>query len=256
MIVEVAEHAQHEHVLALARVGDELAALALHRHLVQAVAVGQQPFTRLVVLQHDLRVGILGPDALQQDDAVGLQLARVDAAEQHLLVEGDRDVRLVAAVGDALRADADAVAARARHAARRRLDLGRDDLHRPHAVAHAGRDRAERLPAFLRAFARVAHDLDDVLVERHAALRRRLRARGFRGCGPRPRLHCSVHAVTSAGARARTRARRDRCRTAWPRRRPAAPGRWNPCRAGPERPSCRAPRAGLRPSPRSPWRRR
>jgi hypothetical protein len=45
-------------------------------------------------------------------------------------------------------ADADADAAGARARARRRLDLRRDDLHRPGAVAHLRADGAERLPHF------------------------------------------------------------------------------------------------------------
>jgi len=164
--VEIAEHPQHEHVLALARVGDELAALVLHRHLVHPVAVRQEPVARLLVLGGDLRVGACGPHALEQDDAAGLELARVDAAEQHLLVEGDRERGLVAAVRDALRADADAVAARAGDAAGGRLDFGRDDFDRPHAVAHARGDRAQRLAAPLGAFAGVADDFHHVLGER------------------------------------------------------------------------------------------
>ena len=54
---------------------------------------------------------MLAPHALQQDGAAGLEFAGAHAAEQHLLVEGDHQVGLVAAVGDAARADADAVAA-------------------------------------------------------------------------------------------------------------------------------------------------
>ena len=56
---------------------------------------------------------MLAPHALEQDGASGLELARAHAAEQHLLVERDHKVGAVAAVGDRLRADADAVAARA-----------------------------------------------------------------------------------------------------------------------------------------------
>ena len=248
--VEVAEHAEHEHVLALARVGHQRAALVLHRHLVHPVTLGDQAREGLGVLRGDLRVGTLGPDALEQDDAARPQFAGVDAPEQHLLVECDREIGLVAAVADGLRADADPVAAGARHAARGRLDLGRDDLDRPHAVAHPGRDRAERLAALLRALARVAHDLDDGLVERDDLLRRGRRAPGPGRHAPRPQFRCSIHRITSAGARARTRARRGRCRTACPRRRPAAPGRRNRCRAGRERPSFPVRRGARRPSPR------
>lgn len=47
------------------------------------------------------------------------------------------------------------------------------------AVAHAGGDRAERLAAALRAFAGIADDLDDVLLERDARLRTGLGAGAF-----------------------------------------------------------------------------
>ena len=113
---------------------------------------------------------MLAPHVLEQDRRAGLELAGAHAAEQHLLVEGDDEIGLVAAVGHALRADADADAGRAGDAARRRLDLGRDDLDGPDAVADARGDRAERLAAALRAFARVADDLDDVLGQGLGAL--------------------------------------------------------------------------------------
>jgi hypothetical protein len=106
---------------------------------------------------------VLAPDALQQDRGAGFQLAGAHAAEQHLLVEGHHEVGLVAAVGDAAGAHADADAAGAGHAARRRLDLGGDDLHRPDAVAAARGDGGQRLAAALRALAGIADHLDDVL---------------------------------------------------------------------------------------------
>ena len=101
--------------------------------------------------------------------APGFSSLRLHAAEEHLLVEGHDEVGLVAAVGHALRADADADAARAGDAARRGLDFRGDDLGGPDAVAHAGGDAAERLAAALRALAGVADDLDDVLGERGRA---------------------------------------------------------------------------------------
>ena len=128
-----------------------------------SIAGGDELSTRLDVGRDDRRIAVLAPHALEQDRRAGLQLAGAHAAEQHLLVERDHEIGLVAAVGDALRADADADAARAGDAARRRLDLGRDDLDRPDAVAHSRGDRAERLAAALRALAGVADDLDDVL---------------------------------------------------------------------------------------------
>ena len=98
--------------------------------------------------------------------AARLQFARPHPAEQDLLVEGDREVGLVAAIGDAARAEADAVAGGAGDAAGRRADFGGDDLHRPYAVARARGDRAQALAAALRAFAGIADHLDDVLRER------------------------------------------------------------------------------------------
>ena len=140
--VEVAEHAQHEHVLALARVCDERAALLLHRHFVDAgsprPAADRASATYCSTI---FASSCSRPDALEQDRAARLQFAGVDASQQHLLVERDREVGFVAAIGDLLRTDADAVAAGAGDAARRRLDLGRDDLDRPDAIAHARRDR-------------------------------------------------------------------------------------------------------------------
>ena len=113
----------------------------LQRDLDHAEAAPRASFDRLDVRRDDRRVAVLAPHALEQDRRAGLEFARVHAAEQHLLVERDDEVGLVAAVGDALGADADADAAGAGHAARRRLDLGRDDLDRPDAVAAARGDR-------------------------------------------------------------------------------------------------------------------
>ena len=123
----------------------------------------------LGVRRGDRRVAVLAPHALEQDRRAGLELVRSHATEQHLLVERDDEVGLVAAVGDAALPDPDADAARARDAARRRLDLGRDDLHGPDPVARLRRDGAERLAAALRALARVADHLDDVLAQRRLA---------------------------------------------------------------------------------------
>ena len=161
--VDAAQRAEHEHVLAAPRVGHQRAALAFQRHFDDAIAVGEQRLHRLEVRGDDLRVLVLAPDALEHDRRAGLQLAGAHASEQHLLVEGHHQVGLVAAVGDAAGADADADAAGPGHAARRRLDLGRDDLDRPDAVAAARGDGGEALAAALRAFAGIADDLDDVL---------------------------------------------------------------------------------------------
>ena len=183
--VQLAQHAQREHVLAAPRIGDQQPALLLHRDLAHPVARRHQPVMRLDVGGRDRRVRVGAPHAFQQDDAVGLELLGPHPPEQHLLVEGHHQIGLVAPVGDGARADADAVAAGAGHAARRRPDLGGDDLGGPDAVAHLRRDRAQRLAAFLRALARVADDLDDVLFQPGRRFRsRRQRWRSCRSCRP------------------------------------------------------------------------
>ncbi len=161
--VDAAQHPEHEHVLAVARIGDQRAALALERDLVDAEAACVQRCRPSRRRTRRSSGRVLAPHALEQDRGARLELAGAHAAEQHLLVERDDEVGLVAAVGHPLGADADADARGAGDAARRRLDLGRDDLDGPDAVAAARRDRAERLAAALRALARVADDLDDVL---------------------------------------------------------------------------------------------
>jgi hypothetical protein len=164
--VQVAEDAEHEHVLALARVADELLAALLERHLVHLEPVAAQGSDGRLVRRDDARVAVARPHALEQDRRARLELVRLHPTDEHLLVEGDDELGLVAAVAHGRRADADADAAGAGDAARRWLDLGRDDLGRPDAVAHPRGDRAERLAAALRALARVADDLDDRLGDR------------------------------------------------------------------------------------------
>jgi hypothetical protein len=128
------------------------------------------------------------PHAFQQDGGAGLQLAGLHAPDQHLFVEGHHQVGLVAAVGDTLAADADANAAGPGHAACRRLDLGRDDLGGPDAVAHARGNRGQALAAALRAFAGVADDFDDVLVQQGGLWRwQRRHVRGSGWCSWRCR---------------------------------------------------------------------
>jgi hypothetical protein len=170
--VDAAQHAQHEHVLALAGVGHELQALALQRDLDDAVPVLPQAAEGLGIHGADAGVAVLAPHALQQDDAAALQLTAADAPEQDLFVEGNHQVSLVAAVVDGFRSEPDAVAAGTGDAACRRLDLGRNDLDRPDAVAHPGGDRAQRLAAALCALAGVADDLHDVLADPDGLLRR------------------------------------------------------------------------------------
>jgi len=97
--VDVAQHAQREHVLAAPCVGHQLPALALHRHFVHLVALGHESVVGVGVGVGDLRVGVVAPHALQQDQTAGRELAGADAADEHLLVEGDDQVGLIAAVG-------------------------------------------------------------------------------------------------------------------------------------------------------------
>ena len=186
--------------------------------------------------------GVLAPHVLEQDGAAGLEFLRAHPAQQHLLVEGHHQVGLVAAVGDVAGADADAVAAGAGHAARRRTDLGRNDLGGPDAVAHLRGDRAQRLAALLRALARIADDLDDVLLQRDGF------DHGGAGCGHRGRL----------GSRARAR----NCVPALDPEERAGAGRVIArrsdarCRGCRDRPSCCARPCGPRPWLRSRWPRR
>ena len=91
--------------------------------------------------------------------------------EQHLLVEGHDELGLVSPIRDLIPPEADQIAARAGGCTRRGLDLGGDDLHRPDAIAHLRQYGGEDLAAFLRPFARVRHDLQNVLVRMDHVLR-------------------------------------------------------------------------------------
>ena len=151
---DIAEDAEREHVLAALGIGHDGLALALHRNFDDLVARLHELLVGLDVGRDDFRVPVLAPHAFQQNGAVGLEFAGANAAEQHLLVEGDHQVGFVAGIGDAAGADADAIAAAAGDAARRRTDFRRDDLLGPHAIAHLRGDRPEGLAAALRALAR------------------------------------------------------------------------------------------------------
>ena len=164
-IVDAADHAEYEHVLAAAGVADDLQALDLHRHLLDDQAMLGELLDRRGVLIADLLRRVGGPLVLQQHDGAALVSTVGDAGVQHLLVEGHHQLGLVAHVGDILGADPDAVAGAAGRRTRRGLDLGRDDLHGPDAVTHLAADLAEGLAALLRALAGVADDLDDTLVD-------------------------------------------------------------------------------------------
>src|SRR6185503_9416881 len=78
--VQVAQHPEHEHVLALARIGDERATLAFERNLVDPKARFLEHRHRLDIRFDDLRIAVLAPHALEQDLRSGLQLAGAYAA--------------------------------------------------------------------------------------------------------------------------------------------------------------------------------
>ena len=141
--VDVAQHAQSEHVLAALGVGHHGAADLFHRDLVDPVAGSHQFVMRLDVRRNDLRILVRAPHALEQDDAVRFEFLGTHAPEQHLLVEGHHQVGLIATVGDVLRADSNAVAAGAGHAACRWANFCRNDFGSPDAVAHLRCDRAQ-----------------------------------------------------------------------------------------------------------------
>ena len=142
--VDAAQHAEHEHVLAAARVGHQRAALALERDLDRRGSrLRCSDFTRLDVRRDDLS----DPCARATCSRAGSSRrasARRRARGPSSTCSLNATTRSVSSppLVTALRADADPDAARAGDAARRRLDLGRDDLDRPDAVAAARGDRA------------------------------------------------------------------------------------------------------------------
>ncbi len=162
-VVDPRQHAQHEHVLAPAGIVHDGEALLFHRDLDDPVVVLRKLVQTLPVLLSDIRVAVRGPHVLQQDDRILGQCPQLDPAQQHLLVEGHHQVRRVAPVGDGIGTEAHAVAAAARLDPRRRLDLCRDDLHRPDAVSHLRADGAENLSALLGTFPGVGDHLHRVL---------------------------------------------------------------------------------------------
>ena len=171
--VDAAQHAEDEHVLAPARVRHDLQAGLLDRQLVHDQAVLPELGNRLGILVTDLGHRVFAPFVLEQHRGPFLVGPVGDARIENLLVEGDDDVCLVTHVGDIARCEADADAAGPGGGACGRLDLGGDDLDGPDTVAHFGADRAEGLTGLLRAFSRVADDLDDVLVDGQGLCRRR-----------------------------------------------------------------------------------
>ena len=165
--VDVAQHAQNEHVLAALGIGDMLQALAFHGDFVDLVPVRHEFVTGPGVRSGDLRVLVGSPFVLQENDAAGLEFVIQDATQQHLLVEGDDQVGLVTPIGNAMGCQANAVAAGAGDAPRRWLNFCGDDLGGPNPVSHPRRDGPERLATPLRPLAGIADDLDDMLLQRH-----------------------------------------------------------------------------------------
>jgi hypothetical protein len=160
-----AQHPDDPHVLSALRGLGGLAGLLLDGDLPHVVAPLEEVLEGLGVGLLDLRVGARPPLAVDEEDRPGSQRPLIDAAVEHLLVEGDDDVGLVAHVGHRLVPEADADSAGPLAGARRRLDLRGDDLHRPDPVPHLGADRSEQLARRLRTLARVADDLDDLLAD-------------------------------------------------------------------------------------------
>ena len=163
--VEVAQHAKGEHVLAALGIRRDLVALILHRDFAHVVTGFDEALVGFAVGRRNVEILVLAPHAFKQDDAAGLEFAGTHPSKQHLFVEGHHQIGLVAAVGDVVRADTDAVAAGPGHATGGRTNFRRDDLGGPDAVAHARGNRAKRLPAALRSLAGIADDLDDMFAE-------------------------------------------------------------------------------------------
>jgi hypothetical protein len=158
-VVDPGEQAQREHVLATLRIVDDGQALLFHGNFDDAVAGRRELLHRRLPFRANRLVPVLFPHVLEQYDRVRLERVQAVPGQQHLLVESDDQIGSVAPVGHRFGADPNAVAAGPGRKPRRRLDLGRDDLDRPHAVAHLRAHGAEDLSALLGAFAGVRDDL-------------------------------------------------------------------------------------------------
>ncbi len=161
---DLGEHPDDEHVLADARVGHHFEAGRFHGELDHVEALSAELGHRGRVLLAHLFLRVLGPLALEQHDGAGPEGGVGDPSVEHLLVEGDHQVGALAAVGDLVAAEAHPDARGAGAGSGGRLDLGRNDLDRPDAVAQLGADGAEGLAGLLGAFAGVGDDLDDALL--------------------------------------------------------------------------------------------
>jgi hypothetical protein len=93
--VEGAEQPHHPHVLAALRVVGDLAGLAVEGDLPHLVAARAEVVQRLLVRLLDLGVRVARPAVVDQQHGAAAQRVLVDAAVEHLLVEGDHQVGLV-----------------------------------------------------------------------------------------------------------------------------------------------------------------
>ena len=97
-----------------------------------------------------------------------------DARIEHLLIERDHYVGLVAHIGHVFRPHSDSNSARTLTFAGRGLDFGGNDLDSPDAIAHLAAHQAQDLAAFLCTLAGVADYFDDMLVNLANAILRLL----------------------------------------------------------------------------------
>jgi hypothetical protein len=128
-----------------------------------AVALGVEIPDRLAVCGDDVRVLALRPLVLEKNMRARFEFAGRLAADQDLLVQRNDHVRGITRIGHGARTETDPIAACPLDAARRRLDLCRNDLDGPDTVAHLGRDGSEHLSGRLGSLTGVRNYLDDVV---------------------------------------------------------------------------------------------
>jgi hypothetical protein len=88
-LVDFRQHAQGEHVLAVAGVVDDLECFLLDRHQENAVILRGHLLHRIFVHAANFLVFMVLPAGLEQDDAIILQGIQPMAGQQHLIVEGN-----------------------------------------------------------------------------------------------------------------------------------------------------------------------
>ena len=107
--VNARQHPQREHVPPLAGIVHDGTAALLQRDEDDAAGLHGELGERGAPRGLHVLVGMRGPHVLEPDDGVRRERAQAVSREQHLLLEGQDELRLVAAVGH--RRSADAVAA-------------------------------------------------------------------------------------------------------------------------------------------------